>query len=163
MGTAASMGRLNDVSRFWKLVGSSAVRNAADIDLALREIGSRLEKLEPAEVSRFAVNLREALFRLDRREFGEIPVTLANGAEFPQSSDHFLYARCACILAGEEAYSAILKTGSGFERFVPTFAQRAEKLLYLAPGIYQEKTGESMHIANEFSIESMSNFEGWAS
>jgi hypothetical protein len=76
---------------FWDIVGTSEVRNADDVDLSLAEIGSRLTELEPFQVSRFAVDLRESLFRLDRKEFGEIPVTLASGARFPQSSDHFLY------------------------------------------------------------------------
>jgi Protein of unknown function (DUF4240) len=147
---------------FWDIVGTSEARNADDIDLSLAEIGSRLAELEPFQVSKFAVDLRESLFRLDRKEFGEIPVTLASGARFPQSSDHFLYARCACILAGEEVYNTVLRTGFGFERFVLIFAQRAEGLLYLASDIYQEKTGEKLKIANDFPIESMSNVEGWA-
>jgi hypothetical protein len=149
------------VSTFWEIIGTSPVRTSADIDISLQRIGDRLESLASAEVSRFAKDLRESLYHLDRREFGQIRVSTASGMEFPQTSDHFLYARCACVMAGVEVYESVLKTGSGFERFVPVFAQRAESLLYLAPQIYKDKVGEGLQIAGGFPIESMSNVEGW--
>jgi hypothetical protein len=161
MGTAATLGRVNYVSEFWEIIGTSPVRTSADIEISLQRIGDCLEVLSPAEVSQFDKDLRESLYHLDRREFGQIRVRTTAGMEFPQTSDHFLYARCACVMAGVEVYESVLKTRSGFERFVPVFAQGAESLLYLAPEIYKNKVGEGLQIAGSFPIESMSNVEGW--
>lgn len=147
---------------FWKIIGSSLVRDASEIDSALEGISMRLSTMTPTALARFVERLRESLYRIDRRDLAEVPVVLAGGLKFPQTSDHFLYARCACILAGEEAYSDILSSGVGFDRFVVPFAQEAEGLLYLASEQYERKTGSKMNVASYFSIESRSNVQGWS-
>ncbi|NAS22189.1 DUF4240 domain-containing protein [Herbidospora sp. NEAU-GS84] len=81
--------------------------------------------------ARFAERLHESLYQIDRRELAEVSVTLANGVQLPQTSDHFLYARCACILAGEEVYDEVLNSGVGFDRFVAPFVPLA--LLLVLP------------------------------
>ncbi len=91
-----------------------------------------------------------------------MPVVLANGLKFPQTSDHFFHARCACILAGEKTYDEVLSSGVGFDRFVAPFAQEAEGLLYLASEQYERKTASKMNVENHFPIESGSNIQGWA-
>ncbi|MFD6464970.1 DUF4240 domain-containing protein [Streptomyces goshikiensis] len=147
---------------FWNVIGSSSVRDASEIDSALERISQQLNAMAPDALVRFAERLREALFRIDRRVLAEVPVKLAAGLEFPQTSDHFLYARCACILAGEKIYGEIMRSGVGFERFVAPFAQEAEGLLYLASEEYERQTGDRMRVESDFSIESMSNAQGWA-
>lgn len=128
---------------------------------ALVRVLGRLDGLDAADLVKFSQDLREALHRIDRRELAKIPVVLAVGLELPQTSDHFLYARCACILAGREAYDATLGSASEFACFVRPFFQAAEGLLYLAPSVYEKKVGAEMGDVGGFPIESMSNVHGW--
>ncbi|MGH3389241.1 MAG: DUF4240 domain-containing protein [Actinomadura sp.] len=151
------------MAEFWRLIGSSSIGDASDIDVALTEISRRLASLNPFELVQFSERLKEALYRLDRREFGEIPVALMDGREFPQTSDHFLYARCACVMAGGEVYSRVLQSGVGFDHFVKPSLQRAEGLLYIASNVYEAKTGEKIKLKSGVSVESMSNTDGWLS
>ncbi|MFI6300896.1 DUF4240 domain-containing protein [Amycolatopsis thailandensis] len=146
---------------FWSVIGTNSVRDAGEVDSALERISLRLDVLAPDALDRFAESLHEALFRIDRRELMEIPV-YAFGAEFEQTSDHFLYARCACVLAGEKVYGEVLESGAGFELFVAPDAQGAESLLYLASGMYERKTGEQLNYLRFHSFESMSNTQGWS-
>lgn len=147
---------------FWHIVGSNPVRAADDVRSALDRLTGRLGELDPVDLIRFARQLREALYGIDRRELAEIPVVLRGGFELPQTSDHFLYARCACVLAGRDAYEASLEASSEFEGFVRPFAQAAEELLYLASSIYERKVGREMGIVSGLPVDSMSNVQGWA-
>ncbi|CUU61244.1 Protein of unknown function (DUF4240) [Parafrankia irregularis] len=147
---------------FWQIIGESRARDASDLESALDRLSAQLNGLSPAELMHFAEQLRESLYYLDRREIAEIPVRVPGGLKFPQTSDHFLYARCACVLAGEDAYNAALQYGAEFERFVKPFVQEAEGLLYLASDLYEEKTGRKMEVGRNFPIESMSNVQGWS-
>ena len=90
-----------DVARFWAVIGTSAVRDSGEVASALYDVSSRLATLALGDLTGFVERLHEALFHLDRKIFAQIPVVL-RGVEFAQTGDHFLYARCACILAGEE-------------------------------------------------------------
>ena len=76
-------------------------------------VSSRLEGLRPVDLIRFVQQLQEHVFRLDRRELAEIPVLLAGGLELPQTSDHFLYARCRCVLAGKDAFDLVMRSNAG--------------------------------------------------
>ncbi|MFD0207390.1 MULTISPECIES: DUF4240 domain-containing protein [Saccharothrix] len=150
-----------EANRFWAVIGFSAVQDAGEVDSALNGISSRLGPLTETDLVGFVERLHEALFRIDRKILARVPVTLASGLEFPQSSDHFLYARCACILAGREAYETVWRSDAGFARFVAPSVQGAESLLYIASEEYKDRTGMSVDIRNFFPIESMSNAEGW--
>lgn len=147
---------------FWKVIGSSSVQDESEIDSALERISGQLSSMTPDALTRFVERLRESLYRIDRRDLAEVSVALANGLKLPQTSDHFLYARCACILAGEKAYRDVLSSGDGFDRFVAPFAQEAEGLLYLASEQYERKTASRMSVETYFSIESGSNTQEWA-
>lgn len=147
---------------FWRTIGSNPARSGDDVRQALDRVSGRLDELDAAELVKFAENLREALYWIDKRVLAEIPVVLAGGLELTQTSDHFLYARCACILAGKDAYYATLTISSEFTRFVSPFSQAAEGILYLAPGIYEKKFGHEMEKIDRFPIESMSNVHGWS-
>ncbi|MFF6853920.1 DUF4240 domain-containing protein [Streptomyces bacillaris] len=129
---------------------------------ALYRVAGRLDKLNASDLVKFSEELREALYGIDERELAEIPVVLAAGLDLPQTSDHFLYARCACILAGRDAYDAALRSASEFTCFARPFSQAAEGLLYLAPSVYKKKVGAEIGAVGVFPIESMSNAQGWA-
>jgi hypothetical protein len=151
-----------EAARFWAVIGFSAVRDAGKVDSALKAISSRLSALTSTDLIGFVERLHEALFCIDSKVLAQVPVVLASGLELPQSSDHFLYARCACVLAGGEVYENILRSGVGFARFVMPSVQGAEGLLYIASKEYEERTGVSINTRNFFPIESMSNPAGWA-
>jgi hypothetical protein len=146
---------------FWEIVGSNLVETADDVEAALARISVRLDALEPLDLARFAEQLQEHLHRIDRRDLADVPVVLAGGREFPQTADHFLYARCACVLAGEEEYRKSVRSTTEFSRFVKPSVQGAEGLLYLAPNTYEKKVGHELEVVNSLSVESMSNLEEW--
>lgn len=146
---------------FWSIIGSNSTQSRDDVLSALDRVSGRLDELDADDLVKFSEKLREALYGIDRRALAEIPVVLAGGLELPQTSDHFLYARCACILAGRDAYDATLRESVEFARFVRPFAQAAEGLLYLAPSVYEKKFGDEMGMVSGFPIESMSNAQGW--
>lgn len=154
--------RVDRVIDFWSIIGSNPAQSGDDVRSALDRVSGRLDELDSTDLVKFSEELREALYGIDRRALAEIPVILAGGLELPQSSDHFLYARCACILAGRGAYDATLRSSSEFARFVRAFSQAAEGLLYLAPRIYEKKVGNEMGAIGGFPIDSMSNVQGWA-
>ncbi|TWD75375.1 uncharacterized protein DUF4240 [Kribbella amoyensis] len=149
------------MTAFWRIVGSNSVRSASEVQSALEQVSGQLRELDPDGLVQFEGKLREAPHTIDRRELAEIPVSLAGGLELPQTSDHFLYARCACILSGQDAYDAVLLAASEFSRFVRPYAQAAEELLYLASGTYEKKVGEESSLKAMFPLESTSNVQGW--
>lgn len=154
--------RVDRVTDFWSIIGSNPAQSGDDVRSALDRVSGRLDGLDATDLVKFSEELREALYRIDRRELAEIPVVSAVGLELPQTSDHFLYARCACILGGRDAYDAVLGSTSEFTCFVRPFFQAAEGLLYLAPSVYKKKFGSEMVAVGGFPIESMSNAQGWA-
>jgi hypothetical protein len=147
---------------FWGTVGRHALRDGAEVAAALNDVAGRLDGMRPLGLTLFAGRLREYLYRLDRKEFAELEVTLANGEVLPQTADSFLYARCACVLAGEVEYRRVVKGEASFDRFTKPYLQAAESLLYLPEQAYEQKTGRRMRVHSEFPIEWMSNRQGWA-
>jgi hypothetical protein len=83
-----------------------------EVDAALDGILERLDELTPDELIEFRKGLNESLYRIDRRDLAEVPVFLSGGMRSSQTSDHFLYARCACVLAAEHVYDDVLLTGA---------------------------------------------------
>ncbi|MFD7657503.1 DUF4240 domain-containing protein [Actinosynnema sp. NPDC059797] len=150
-----------DAADFWAVIGANPMRDADDVERALGEVSRRLDAVAPALLVGFQSRLCEFLHRIDREEFAGVPVGLVGGLELPQTSDHFLYARCACVLAGEVEYVGVASSGAGFERFVPPFRQGAEGLLYLAPEKFTGKTGADMDVEGFLPVDSMSNPSGW--
>ncbi|MGC5054695.1 DUF4240 domain-containing protein [Micromonospora sp. DT48] len=146
---------------FWKAIGAREVRGPADIAEALDFVSVQLDGVSPMGLTLFDDRLREYLFRLDRRDFASLPVVLPDGTALAQTSDHFLYARCACILAGEVEFGAVLRTGSGFDRYVKPELQSAESLLYVGREKYELRTGRKLKPRSEFALDWMSNPQGW--
>jgi hypothetical protein len=146
---------------FWAVIGSSNGSGSDEIKRALTRISERLAELESSELENFIRQLREALYRLDQRNLAEVPVRLASGMRADQSDDHFLYARCACVLAGEKAFRAAAVSEDEFANYVGIDAQSAEELLYLAPDRYEELTGRRPMVAGLRRIDSGSNKAEW--
>lgn len=129
---------------FWAVIGSRSIQDASDVDAALAEIGYRLHLLALEDLVAFQGQLAEQLEALDLNGLASIPVQLSNGAVFEQTDDHFLYARCACLLAGREAAGRAIADPEQFGQFIAPRLQSAEALLYLARNEYRQRTGESM-------------------
>jgi hypothetical protein len=146
---------------FWKIIGSNSVESSDEVKSALDRVAGRLGELEPGDLVDFVEKLHENLYRIDRRELAEIPVILAGGLRLPQTSDHFLHVRCACILAGRDEYEASLASSDTFTRFVKPYALAAEGLLHIASNVYENKFGGDLEVASGYPVESMSNLQGW--
>lgn len=101
-------------------------------------------------VTGFAEQLSRALYRLDRREFGE-----------DLSADAFLYTRAAVVAAGRAEYERVLADPARFRRYATEYVW-AEALLYVPDQAYERLTGETWDRATAHSYESYSHTEGWA-
>jgi hypothetical protein len=153
--------REGPVLNLWDVVGRTSLRDADSVRESLEEVAIRLSAASPMELVTFDDMLCEACFRLDRRELALIPVIRSTGDHFPQTSDHFLYSRCACILAGLAEYNKCLQSSSNFAPYVAIELQSAESLLYVAHEIYESMTGRQMRSRSTFPLEWMSNSQGW--
>ncbi|GLW81041.1 DUF4240 domain-containing protein [Actinokineospora globicatena] len=130
------------VLKFWEILGSSPMSNSSDARAALAGVESRLRLLEPAELVAFQEQLAIQLGALYRDDLASIPVEI-KGVVYGQSDDHFLYARCACLLAGQEAVRRVMAKPERFAKFVSPGVQ-AEELMYLAGYEYKRRTGGAM-------------------
>ncbi|MEV1008081.1 DUF4240 domain-containing protein [Streptomyces sp. NPDC049881] len=98
----------------------------------------------------FAEQLAWALYRLDRREYGE-----------DMSADAFLYTRAAVVAAGREEYERVLREPQRFTPYADDLIW-AEALLYASDNAYQHVTGDEWDRETRYSYESCSNEAGWA-
>ncbi|MBM7861008.1 DUF4240 domain-containing protein [Lentzea nigeriaca] len=147
------------MTEFWGIIGENELRTEADVEATLERVSARLAPLPTYDLLNFVDGLHEALSRLDRRQFAEIPVFVRDLA-IPQSEDGFQYARCACVLAGRRVFEEVPATGEGFEPFtVPELP--AERLLYLADEHYEDKMGFPMERRRTFPIDMKPNPDGW--
>jgi hypothetical protein len=129
---------------FWSVIGSNAVTSRADVEAAVGQIERRLRKLDLPDLVNFQDQLDRNLDALDLSSLASVQVALAGGLVLEQTTDHFLYARCACLLAGREEARAVLENSERFSDFVAPRLQSAETLLYLARTEYQRRTGRPM-------------------
>lgn len=140
-----------DENAFWQLI--EACRPAGpdpEGEGLAAALTARLARGPVSEVTGFAERLSLALYRLDRREYGD-----------DLSGDQFLYTRAAVVAAGREEYESVLRDP---ERFVP-YAEAlvwAEALLYVPDEAYERLTGQEWDRATRYSYESYSNRDGWA-
>ncbi|MFD7863427.1 DUF4240 domain-containing protein [Streptomyces sp. NPDC059783] len=137
---------------FWQLV--EACRPATpdpDGDELAAVLTARLGKGPVADVVGFAEQLSWALYRLDRREFGE-----------GLSDDQFLYTRAAVVAAGQEEFERVLGDPERFGPYAEEFVW-AEALLYVPDEAYRALTGEEWDRGTRYSYESHANTAGWAS
>ena len=144
---------------FWKLIATLGGR--ADYDSCTR-LTNVLALREVQEITGFGERMAESLYRLDQERFGRLPVANMGSpdAPFPQSGDHFLYARCAVVAAGRDVYEGVFADPSGFGPFTAP-ALAGEWLLYVAQNAFEVVTGEEWDRRTQYSFESYSNRDGW--
>jgi hypothetical protein len=129
---------------FWSVIGSNPVTSRADVEAAVEHVEQRLRTLDLPDLVEFQGQLDRNLDALNLGSLASIQVELAEGLILEQTADHFLYARCACLLAGREEARAVLEEPERFSNFVAPRLQSAEALLYLARAEYKKRTGEPM-------------------
>lgn len=131
------------VVNFWATIGSNPIANGSDVDAALAKVSDRLLAFELVELVDFHNQLGVHIDRINLPQLASIPVEFPSGVTLDQTTDHFLYARCACVLAGERSFNDVLRNAARFGAFVAPRLQ-AEKLLYIAVDEYFSRTGERM-------------------
>ncbi|MFE5208738.1 DUF4240 domain-containing protein [Streptomyces sp. NPDC056600] len=140
-----------DDNTFWQLI--DACRPAGpdpDGHGLAAALTDRLGKGPVYAVVGFAEQLSWALYRLDRREYGEA-----------LSGDGFLYTRAAVVAAGRAEYEDVLRDPRRFTPYADGLVW-AEALLYVPDDAYEHLTGEEWHRRTRYSFESYSNAAGWA-
>ncbi len=148
-------------ANFWDVVGRGDISSAQAVESRIEEVRSALETLPESRLADFQRWLASRLFDIDRRAYAEIPARFSDGSEMKQSSDFFLYARCACILAGEERWRDIIEGKASFSAFTATASQAAESLLYLAAEVSEERFGRTVKVTDRPSYETGSNSAWW--
>ncbi|MFG2819080.1 DUF4240 domain-containing protein [Kitasatospora sp. NPDC048365] len=151
--------------RFWQLIevlgGEAGIATCAVFEDACERLTELLSDEPTEQIVAFGERLAEALYRLDRAEFGTLPVLgteLADGSPFPQSDDGFLYSRTAVVAAGRATYESVLGRP---DRFVPFTDMSCQQLLYIHEEAYEAATGEEWDLLTRYDYESCSNEEGW--
>ena len=145
----------------WAVVGRGDISSEHAVKSRIEEVRSALEALPESRLADFQRWLASRLFDIDRRAYAEIPARLSGGSEMKQSPDSFLYARCACILAGEESWRDIIEGNTSFSAFTAAASQGAESLLYLAAKVSEERFGRTMRVTDGPSYETGSNSAWW--
>jgi hypothetical protein len=145
---------------FWRLI--DLLDGSVD-DEAVERLEDALAGRDAAAIVAFADRLAEALFRLDLRVLADQPFSdledPGGGADWGQSADAFLYARCAVVAAGRKVFDSVLREPSEFAR---PWDLGAEVLLGVAPNAYGQVTGREWDHEEPVSYESGSNPEGWS-
>lgn len=135
---------------FWQLIHECSPSTPdPDGHQLAASLAARLAEGPVFDVVGFAEQLSWALYRLDRREYGD-----------DLSSDQFLYTRAAVVATGREEYESVLRDP---QRFMP-YANGlvwAEALLYVPDKTYEHLTGDAWDRSTRYSYESYSNRAGW--
>jgi Protein of unknown function (DUF4240) len=128
---------------FWIIIGTNELTSGKSVTAALAKVKRRLaaNARSQSQLAEFDQWLQQQIDQLDRKQFFDLPVFAADGRKFSQTEDHFLYARCACILTGTAAMTGVLAGRRSFEDFAAIRLQRAELLLYLAAEISDQRQG----------------------
>jgi hypothetical protein len=108
-----------DIEEFWELIATIGGYPPDDEVQSFLRLEVALAAKERAEIFSFEDHLAEMLYKLDRRSFAEVR-TIDTGRT--QSSDSFLYNRCAVIVAGEAAYRDVLSGARSFQSFTHSHA-----------------------------------------
>ncbi|WP_345694977.1 DUF4240 domain-containing protein [Kitasatospora terrestris] len=151
--------------RFWQLIevlgGEAGIATCAGFEDACERLTELLSDGPADRIVAFGERLAEALYRLDRAEFGTLPVLGTEedgGSPFPQSDDGFLYSRTAVVAAGRATYESVLGRP---DRFAPFTAMDCQQLLHIHEDAYEAATGEEWDHLTRYDYESCSNKEGW--
>jgi hypothetical protein len=157
-----------DEERFWALVG--LVGDIREDDEPYAALVAELAGRPTDDILGFEETLARLLHQLDRRDLGEVfakwsaddgETPFSEDGGFFLSADLFLYARCAVVVAGREAYREVL---ADVERVQPLlrWEQQDEELLSVAQEAYELATGLEWDHSTEYDYETWSNGPGWA-
>ncbi|WP_432103878.1 DUF4240 domain-containing protein [Streptomyces sp. bgisy091] len=145
---------------FWTLIATlDGVASQANC----QRLAEVLSRRSLPDLFGFAERLAEALHRLDQEKFGTLPVadlTARCGNPFPQSSDVFLYTRCAVVAAGQDVWERVFFDVDTFAPFTSS-EYDGEWLLYVPDKAYELATGKEWNHSTRYCVESYSNRDGW--
>ncbi|MEV7563916.1 DUF4240 domain-containing protein [Streptomyces tanashiensis] len=145
---------------FWALI---ATLNGEATEENCHRLAEELSRRPVSDIVGFAERHAEALYRLDQEKFGTLPVidmTLRDGSPFPQSSDVFLYARCAVVAAGQTVWESVFFDVDKFAPYTST-EYDGEWLLSVPDKAYELATGKEWDRLTRYCFESYSNQDGW--
>ncbi|WKV76350.1 DUF4240 domain-containing protein [Streptomyces sp. PCS3-D2] len=145
---------------FWALI---ATLDGEATQESCQRLAETLSCRSLPDIIGFAERHAEALYRLDQEKLGTLPVadlTARDGSPFPQSSDAFLYARCAVVAAGQTVWERALYDVDGFAPYTST-EYDGEWLLYVPDKAYKLATGDEWNRSTRCCFESYSNRDGW--
>ncbi|WP_079406120.1 DUF4240 domain-containing protein [Streptomyces sp. 3211] len=146
---------------FWALI---ATLNGEATQEGCQRLAEELSRCPVADIIGFAERHAEALYRLDQEKFGTLPVidlTVRDGRPFPQSSDGFLYTRCAVVAAGQSVWEGVFSDVDKFAPYTSTECD-GEWLLYVPDRAYELATGDEWDRSTRYCFESYSNRDGWS-
>ena len=147
-----------DEGRFWSLIDLIGGYPPEDEVESFKRVEHALALLEDYEILGFEDLLAEMLYKIDRREFAEL-LTEDTGRE--QSTDSFLYNRCAVVVAGRVAYEEVSDRSRPFSSFTSSHVASSEPLLYLAEGAYGRKGDRKWDHVSPLNYETGSNSAAW--
>ncbi|MBX9424665.1 DUF4240 domain-containing protein [Streptomyces lateritius] len=145
---------------FWALI---ATLNGEATEESCRRLAQELSRRSVSDIVGFAERHAEALYRLDQEKFGTLPVvdlTARFGSPFRQSSDVFLYARCAVVAAGQAVWESVFLDADKFTPYTSSECD-GEWLLYVPDEAYELAAGEEWDRSTRYCFESYSNRDGW--
>lgn len=137
---------------FWRVIERLDWQQEGDDEKVLRPAVAHLSAFPLSGIYRFADILAEKLWRLDTADHAR--GFMASDGYL--SVDDFLYARCAVVANGQDAYNKVLNAPHQMPLDV-TF----EPLLHLASEAYRLKTGRDTLMVTAYSYETYSNKAGW--
>lgn len=148
-------------AEFWGLVAMLGGRPDLQDDRPYDALTEELARGPRDRIIGFADTLAYKLYLLDRRHLAETAIPGETGAFAELSDDGFLYARCAVIVSGPEAFSAILDNTEAFGPFTTAEAAHAESILDVPSNAFTKLTGEQWDHVEPYDYETGSNTEWW--
>jgi hypothetical protein len=150
-----------DDAEFWRLIGTLGGRPEDCDDEPYQRLTGLLTREPVEKIVDFAETLAFKLYDLDRKALAQLDIVENDGTVTELSDDGFLYARCAVIVAGPEAYATVLAVPESFARFGKVDAAHAESLLDVASDAYTAKTCAEWQHVEEYDYETGSNEQYW--
>ncbi len=148
-----------DDTTFWGVVAKLDWTSEGDDDRVVAPVVQALSQLPDSEIASFHDILAAKLYALDGRAWArESGPEVWWGEPDSLSVDGFLYARCAVIANGRDAYDQVLADPTRMPKDL-----QFESLLYVASTAYERKTGldDEGLLDTEVSFETFSNEDGW--
>lgn len=151
-----------DKKNFWdNVIGVNSLTSPDEVREAMDGVKRRLAATSPATVSEFDRWLSRQLYLLDRKELFDLPAITSDNNERPQTDDSFLYARCACVLAGHQAFTEVANGRRSFTDFSKVSLFGAEFLLYAAEEVCNEVFSTEIIRLDSWPVTTGSNRKYW--